>query len=120
MRVLSLCLIAACGGKAAPAAPVNTAPATGAASTAIDADRDDEDGPEDCTAKVESAMPGTHDRYAFEGADGLYGYKSRQGAVASAPRLRYAYEFSPSGIAAAVDHDGTFVFIDTSGKVIAR
>lgn len=80
----------------------------------------DDDGPEDCTSSVESARAGNHDRYAFEGADGLYGYKTKSGAIAIAPRLRYAYEFKPGGIAAAVDHDSSFVFIDTSGNVIAR
>lgn len=80
----------------------------------------DADGPENCEAFVESSKPGNHDRYAFEGPDGLYGYKTGKGQIAVAARLRYAYEFGRGGIAAAVDTDASFVFIDTAGKVIAR
>jgi hypothetical protein len=80
----------------------------------------DADGPEDCASGVESSKPGNHDRYAFEAGDGSYGYKTKAGAVAIAPRFRYAYEFKPTGIAAAVEGDASFVYIDASGNVIAR
>ncbi len=113
MRVLVLCAIAACGGHRA-SVPSNTSSTT--AKTAAAAD----DGPEDCASTVEDAAPGNHDRFAFETNDGLYGYRDGKGKVVIAPRFRFAYEFKPGGIAAAVDSDATFVFIDASGKVIAR
>jgi hypothetical protein len=107
VRIL-LVLLAACGGK--PAAKV---PANGSASP-------EPAMPTECTSSVESAKAGNHDRFAFEAPDGTYGYKNAKGLVVIAPRLRYAYEFKPGGIAAAVDNDASFVFIDTTGKVIAR
>lgn len=113
MRIVALCLVAACGGKPATTTPANAEPPATVAPA-------DADGPEDCSSSVESAKAGNHDRYAFESPDGLYGYKNGKGQVVIAPRLRYAYEFKPGGIAAAVDNDSSFVFIDTTGKVIAR
>ena len=112
MRFFLVCALIACGGgkPAGPPANVATAPAAPA----------DAEGPKDCSSSVESSKAGNHDRFAFEAADGLYGYKTAKGQVAIAPRFRYAYEFKVGGIAAAVDTDASFVFIDTSGKVIAR
>lgn len=113
VRALLLCLFAACGGttSTAPAANVATEPAS---IPAVD------DGPEDCASSIEDAAPGNHDRIAFETPDGLYGYKNARGDVVIAPRFRFGYEFKPGGIAAAVEHDGTFVFIDPTGKVVAK
>ena len=114
MRPWVLCLLVACGGSKPASTPGNTkVPPTGTIAATGE-------GSEDCASSVESAKPGNADRFAFEGPDGLYGYKDGKGRVAIAPRLRYAYEFKPGGIAAAVDNDTSFVFIDTAGKVIAR
>lgn len=114
MRVLIACVLAACGSSSTPpVTPANAVPATPAAEVAADA-------PEDCASSIEDAKPGNHDRYAFETNDGSWGYRDSKGTIAIPPRLRFAYEFKPTGIAVAVDHDGTFVFIDTSGAVIAR
>lgn len=107
-----LCVIAACGG-GATTVPSNTAPPSPAPASV-------DDGPEDCASTVEDSGPGNHDRFAFETNDGLWGYRDSKGKVVIAPRLRFAYQFKPGGIAAAVDGDSTFVFIDTSGKVIAK
>lgn len=115
MRVLIACVLAACGSSStSPVTPANAVPATPPAEVAA------ADAPEDCASTIEDAKPGNHDRYAFETNDGSWGYRDSKGAIAIPPRLRFAYEFKPTGIAAAVDHDGTFVFIDTSGAVIAR
>src|SRR5262245_41114998 len=100
-------VLVACGGGATKREPAPPEPPVAA-------------GPEECTSSVESAKAGNHDRFAFQDPDGLYGYKNKKGDVVIAPRLRYAYEFKPGGIAAAVDNDSSFVFIDTDGKVIAR
>jgi hypothetical protein len=107
--------LTACGGK-----PATTAPPSNNAAPPEPVKAADADGPEDCAGEVESSKPGNHDRYAFEAPDGSYGFKTKAGAVAIAPRFKYAYEFKPTGIAAAVDSDASFVYIDTSGKVIAR
>jgi hypothetical protein len=74
----------------------------------------------DCSAHTEDAKPGNHDRFAFEGADGRYGYKDSKGNVVITPTLRFGYEFKPGGIAAVVDANAQFAFIDASGKRIAR
>ena len=111
VRALLVCLVVACGGAKPTGTPSN-------ASTAGQPPTDD--GPEDCASSVEDSKPGHHDRYAFETPDGLRGYKDGKGTVVIAPRLRFGYEFKPGGIAAAVDHDGSLVYIDTAGKVIAR
>ena len=113
MRTWVLCLLVACGGSKPANAPANKKVPPGTATASAT-------GSEDCASSVESAKPGNADRFAFEGPDGLYGYKDGKGRIAIAPRLRYAYEFKPGGIAAAVDNDTSFVFIDTTGKVIAR
>lgn len=115
MRALLLCVVAACGG-ASPTTPSNASSTTATATAPVAAD----DGPEDCTSSIEDSQPGNHDRFAFEMADGSYGYKNGKGQVVIAPRLRFGYEFKPGGIAAAVDHDGSLVYIDASGNVIAR
>jgi len=113
MRHLAvLVLVGACGGSAKPIA--NQAPPSGASSPALATDA-----PMDCTSTVEEAKPGNVDRYAFETPDGRHGYKNSKGQVVIAPTLRFGYEFKPGGIAAAVDADGHFVFIDASGKTIA-
>ena len=109
MRIFVLLAVVACGGK--PAVNPTTSSTQPAELPA---------GAQECTASVESAKAGHHDRYAFQGADELYGYKDSKGHVVIAPRLKYAYEFKEGGIAAAVDGDASFVFIDTSGKVIAH
>jgi hypothetical protein len=74
----------------------------------------------DCIGRVEDSPPGNHDRFRFEDDDGTYGFKNRRGVVVIAPTFRFAYEFKPGGIAAIVDADATFAFIDPSGKVLAR
>ena len=110
-----LLAVVGCGGT-----PSVNPPANANATAAAAANQPAAEAAEDCMSSVESAKPGNHDRFAFQGADELYGYKNGKGQVVIAPRLRYAYEFKPGGIAAAVDNDASFVFIDTSGKVIAR
>jgi hypothetical protein len=109
--VVSLFVGAACGGKSSTPPVANAG--SGASPEAAEST-------EECAATVESAKAGNHDRYAFETNDGRYGYKNKRGDTVIAPTLRYAYEFKPGGIAAAVSDDGTFVFIDPNGKVIAR
>src|SRR5262249_5474766 len=75
----------------------------------------------DCTAKIEDSPPGNYDRFSFEDpATQLRGFKTGTGAVAIAPRFKFAYEFGKGGVAAAVDKTMGFVFIDTRGRVIAR
>jgi WG repeat protein len=79
------------------------------------------DAPTDCAARVEDWKPGNHDRFSFQDpSTQRYGFKNAAGAVVIAPRLRFAYEFGPGGIAAAVDDTTRFVFLDTQGRVIAR
>jgi len=63
--------------------------------------------------------PGAHDRYRFEAADGRHGFRDKSGKVVIPPRFRFAYEFSPEGVAPVVE-DKRFAFIDTKGHVIAE
>lgn len=51
------------------------------------------DAPMDCSSHTEDSQPGNHDRFAFEGADGRYGYEDSKGNVVITPALRFAYEF---------------------------
>jgi hypothetical protein len=78
------------------------------------------DAPMNCESSVEDSKPGNHDRFAFESPDGRYGYKDGKGNVVIAPTLNFAYEFKPGGIAAVVDANAQFAFIDPTGKRIAR
>lgn len=64
-------------------------------------------------------VAGTHGLWSFEDASGEYGFRDARGRVVIPPRFRFAYEFSPSGVTAGVDRDGTPVFIDDSGRVLA-
>jgi hypothetical protein len=107
--VLCLLVAAACGGK-------SSTPVANAGSGAPPEPPE----PTECRAIVESAKAGNHDRYAFESNDGRYGYKNKRGDVVIPPTFQFAYEFKPGGIAAAVAADNSFVFIDPSGKVVAR
>lgn len=79
------------------------------------------DAPTDCASRVEDWTPGNHDRFVFvDPFTQGYGFKNGAGAIVIAPRLRFAYEFGPGGVAAAVDETTRFVFLDTKGRVIAR
>jgi WG repeat protein len=107
----ALLLLAACGAK--PAAPPSNAQ-HGSAQVATPAKQD-------CTARIEKWKPGNVDRFSFE--DPLthrYGYKDGKGAIVIAPSFVAVYEFAPAGMAAAVDGTSPFVFIDRTGKVVAR
>jgi len=79
-----------------------------------------------CAAVLEDAPPGSHDRYAFEDADGRYGYRDGRGAIVIPARFGFAYQFGRGGIAAAVEAPTTadgvarFVFIATDGAVLAQ
>ena len=78
------------------------------------------DAPEDCMSRVEMWAPGNHDRYTFEdAATSLYGFKDGKGNIVVQPRFRYAYEFGPGGVAAAVDANAKFVFFGPSGATLA-
>ena len=117
MRILCVTLLIGCGHAASPAAnPQNTSTAGGPSSSPLLVT----DAPMNCEGTTEDAEPGNHDRYAFETPDGLHGYKDGKGNVVIAPTLRFAYEFKPGGIAAVVDANGRFHFIDLSGKPLAR
>lgn len=110
----TLLFIAACGSSPTPASPISSrAPADPSPALVTDA-------PTDCTSHTEDSQPGNHDRFVFEGADGRYGYKDGKGNVVITPTLNFAYEFKPTGIAAVVDANAKFAFIDPSGNRIAR
>jgi hypothetical protein len=64
-------------------------------------------------------QPGAHDRYRFEAADGRHGFRDQSGKVVIPPRFRFAYEFSPDGVASVVE-EKRFAFIDVTGRVIAQ
>ena len=109
----ALLFVAACGSPAKPATISASAPAETSPLLVTDA-------PMDCSGHTEDAKPGNHDRFAFESPDGHYGYKDSKGNVVITPTLRFGYEFKPGGIAAVVDANSQFAFIDPSGKRIAR
>jgi hypothetical protein len=89
-----------------------------------DADRPTSDHRADfqpCEPVVEDHAPGNRDRYRFEDAStGLVGFKNKAGVVVIPAIYRFAYEFGPGGVSAAVDGTTPFVFIDPAGKVIAK
>ncbi|HEY4181236.1 MAG TPA: hypothetical protein VGM90_30535 [Kofleriaceae bacterium] len=73
-----------------------------------------------CGGEIEDQQPGNVDRYGFDAGEGHWGYKDGAGTIVIAPTLRWGYEFKKTGIAAAIDLDGTLVFIDKTGKRLAR
>lgn len=74
-----------------------------------------------CEPTIEDHAAGNFDRYSFEDAKtGLIGFKTSSGAIVIPARFRFAYEFGTGGIAAAVDGTTPFVFIDSTGKTIAK
>jgi hypothetical protein len=74
-----------------------------------------------CEPSIEDHSPGNYDRYSFEDAKtGLIGFKTSSGAIVIPARFKFAYEFGDGGIAAAVDGTTPFVFIDSTGKTIAK
>jgi hypothetical protein len=113
---------------AASAAPLAVHPPAPATSR-LDAEptsgvhaRSDVDGSDAGACEPEMAMdhqPGAHDRFHFEAADGRHGFKDRSGKVVIEPRFRFAYEFSPEGVAPVVE-EKRFAFIDVTGHVIAE
>lgn len=109
----ALLFVAACGSSPTPTTISSSAPPEASPTLVTDA-------PMDCSGKIEDSKPGNHDRFAFEAADGRYGYKDSKGNVVITPTLRFGYEFKPTGIAAVVDGNAQFAFIDASGKQIAR
>jgi hypothetical protein len=72
-----------------------------------------------CVAEMFDHKPGNHGLTAFEDQGGLYGFRDGDGKAVIAPRFRFAYPFSPAGLAAVVDDNGP-AFIDPSGQVLAR
>lgn len=108
-----LVFLAACSAPAKPAVISSSAPLETSPTLVTDA-------PMDCSSHTEDSKPGNHDRFAFETPDGHYGYKDSKGNVVITPTLRFGYEFKPTGIAAIVDGNAQFAYIDTSGKQIAR
>jgi hypothetical protein len=111
MRWLALILVAGCGGKAPPTVG-NTH--RGGSQAIVDAT-------EDCTARIESWKPGNHDRYAFEDPKTKRsGFKTRTGKVVIPARYAAVYAFSPMGVAAVIDQASSYLFIDVSGKQLAR
>jgi hypothetical protein len=74
-----------------------------------------------CEPSIEDHKPGNYDRYSFEDAkSGLIGFRNGSGAIVIPARFRFAYEFGDGGIAAAIDGTTPFVFIDSTGKTIAK
>lgn len=73
-----------------------------------------------CQPEAHTAAPGAHDRFSFESAGGLYGYRTGFGSVAIEPRFVLGYEFSLEGIAGAVDPIEGPVFIDVNGRIVAH
>lgn len=65
------------------------------------------------------AKPGSRGLSTFEDPTGLIGFRDAKGGVAISPRFRFAYQFSPEGVAAVIDDDGA-AFIDVHGTVLAR
>ncbi|MBW2456335.1 MAG: WG repeat-containing protein [Deltaproteobacteria bacterium] len=72
-----------------------------------------------CVAKMFDHPPGHQGLFAFENPAGLNGYRDADWNVVIPPRYRFAYSFSPEGVAAVYDDDGP-AFIDPSGKLLAR
>ncbi|MBM3501428.1 MAG: hypothetical protein FJX74_22470, partial [Armatimonadetes bacterium] len=110
---LALAMFAACRGVSTPESTVGASTDSVAAVGPLAA--------AECTARIEDWAPGNHDRHAFEDpATGLKGYKNGAGEIVIPARFPVAYEFGPGGVAAVTDGETPFIFIDPSGRVIAR
>jgi hypothetical protein len=113
----SLASLAGCGAPSSPhpegVRNTGTVSLTADAAPATDDDA--------CGSQIEDHAAGNHDRYKYEDpATGLTGFKNSAGVVVIKPTYRFAYEFGPGGVAAAVDGTTPFVFIAPSGAVLAR
>lgn len=122
---LAVALLGACSGAAADGASplvatVPPAAPAGAATPATSPRRATADEDLSCAPTMFSEHPaGTRGLWTFEDpSTSLYGYRDEAGTVRIQPRFRYAYEFSPEGVAGAI-YGARGVFIDTSGKVLA-
>ena len=78
----------------------------------------DDDAFAPCTAVMFSDHPPLKNLERFA-ANGKYGFRRPDGDVVIEPRFNFAYEFNPFGLAGAVE-DGMFIFIDVSGRTLAR
>jgi len=115
MRALWLIVVGACRSTptAAPPSNVRTTVAPKTATVV-----------ENCESASNGFKPGNHDRYSFEDPKTTkWGFKDKSGKLVIPAIYEHVYEFSPSGLAGVVApaKDGTpFLFLDPSGKAIAR
>ena len=116
MRAVWLIVACACGGKPAPGLPSNVRP------TPDDPKRTYV---ENCEPVSKGHASGQRDRYSFEDSKTRkWGFKDKAGKVVIPAVYEHVYEFSPQGLAGVVapakDGGSPFLFIDPSGKPIAR
>jgi hypothetical protein len=104
-------VVGACGGNTA-GAPVNVH--RGSGDPVVKA-------ADNCEPHSTGWHPGNHDRFSFEDpATHKYGFKDGKGTIVIPASFPHVYEFSPTGVAGVIDGKTPFVFIDPSGKVLAR
>jgi hypothetical protein len=125
----------ACSPAETPRAPQSERPARQAASAtsapsanvapAASSKQDVEAGaaaeqPGPCEPTMFGGTPGAAGLFAFEDERGRWGFRDGDGRVKIPARFLHAYEFFPEGATGAVEDGGVFVFIDTTGRTIAR
>jgi hypothetical protein len=111
MRWIVVVALVACGSK--QAGPVGNAQrGSGGGGQAVTAAAD-------CTSRIEGWKPGNVDRFSYEDG-GKFGFRDGKSRVVIQAIYNHVYDFSPMGIAAVVDDTHPFLFIDTSGKVLAQ
>ena len=104
MRPIAFVFLVACGSSV----PVSARPLDGPVAAGS------------CEADPDPAA-GNHDRYLFQDpTTELFGFKTQAGDVVIPPTLHHASEFGPGGVSSVIDTVTPFVFIDVSGKVIAK
>ncbi len=112
MRFAVLAALAACGGSS-PAPVANAGTESAVAVPAL------QPGPA-CEARMDTP-DGLHDRFMFtDEATEKAGYKDKAGTLVIPAIYHAVYPFSPGGVAAVIDGTTPFVFIDVTGKLIAK
>lgn len=127
-KLAVLVILVGCSGKTAPSsAPSNTEPAPAAPVTPVTPPEPQASAPPACEPWTPEWPDGQADRVMFQDpSTGLYGYKTKAGAVAIAAQFPEAWSFWPGGFAAVhlpqrdvTDPKNPFAFIDTAGTPIA-
>lgn len=115
MRAVVMLALAACGGRTSDTAVTNASTTEAPPVAAVTLPP-----LPPCEPRMELPA-GLHDRYHFiDETTEKQGFKNKAGQVVIPARYIEAYPFTPGGLAAVVDGETPFLFIDTAGNTFAK